>query len=198
MHTAAFALAALPPPTVILGLLMQPYSLGHELYIIREGNSFAGNSPSFVDLSAAALICCQTWEENRKMPGDLLIGLKLAVWKWRIRPQNLATEAILFRRYQEAGSYEFPVSTIPKSNDKDRKTRLVGSPFILRLHQFLMVTFGMTEAQAWNYPYGLAKCRWACYWENEGGLDVYNAHDQAHDDFVARMEREDIQTSCPA
>lgn len=198
MHTAAFSLAALPPPTVILGLLMRPYSLGHELYLIREGNSFATNSPSFVDLPAAALICCQSWEENHRMPGDLLIGMKLALWKWRIRKMNLAQQALMFRQYQEAGSYEFPVSTIPKPDNKERKTRLVGSPFILRLHQWLMLTFRMSEAEAWNYPYGLAKCRWACFWESEGGLDIYNAHDQAHDEFVARMEAQEGQVTCQA
>ncbi len=46
----------------------------------------------------------------------------------------------------------------------------------------------LTESQAWDYPLGLAKMRWACHWEQESGLDIYNAHDAVFDAFVREQE----------
>jgi hypothetical protein len=33
--------------------------------------------------------------------------------------------------------------------------------------------------------------QWAAYWEEEGGLQVYNYQDAAHDEFVAKCEAEE-------
>jgi hypothetical protein len=47
-----------------------------------------------------------------------------------------------------------------------------------------MVTLRMSETQAWDYPVGLAKMRWAAYWEEQAGLEVYN-EDNAEMDRLA-------------
>jgi hypothetical protein len=57
------------------------------------------------------------------------------------------------------------------------------------LQQWLILYLRLSEVEAWDYPYGLAKCRWACYWEQEQGLKIYNAHDAEFDAFVAEQER---------
>lgn len=41
MHEPLLSRAAAPTKTVVLGLLMRPYSLGHELFLLREDNPMA-------------------------------------------------------------------------------------------------------------------------------------------------------------
>ncbi len=203
MHEPLLALAALPAPTIVCGLLLRPFSLGHQLYLIREQvvldpeNRRAGVS-AIPALLSAVLICSQTWDESRRMTSDRLLPFKLWLWKRRLRriadtptprhtdsyyPAQLAA----FVLYLEAGALEFPLSDIARP-DRPSVSRSPGCPFLLRLHSWLMSELRLTESQAWDYPLGLAKMRWACHWEQESGLDVYNAHDAVFDAFVAEQE----------
>ena len=203
MHDAALSRAALPDPTVILGLALRPYSIGHELFLIRERCWYqAALRPQ--DLMKAALICCQTWDETRRMTTDWLLGPKLSVWHWRIRKllrePYLTRELAAFAAYREDGSLEFPLSGITRPNSGPVKTP-PGAPFLLRLQQFLMIKLGLAEAEAWDYPLGLAKMRWMSYWEEEGGIEIYNSFDADHDKFVAEMEAKasaDAKSAPPA
>lgn len=216
MHDAVLAQAALPAPAVVLGMLLRPYSLGHELWLVREESPFlfgnAGDPRLKTALPAAVLICSQSWNELSVMRRDWLLSLKLWVWRRRInrisyansrefspRKKNrrelasirvkpyLEAELAKFIAYREAGLQEFPLSDIARS-DRGPSPRQPGAPFILSLQQWLMLKFRLSEAEAWDYPAGLAKMRWAAYWESEGGLDIYNAHEAEFDEFVARNE----------
>ena len=189
MHEPLLAQAALPAPVKVLGLTLKPYSLGHELFLIREGNPLVTTAPESAkphDIAEAALVCCQTFEECRRMHRDRWIGLKLKLWRRRIRRADYDLARAAFLEYRNAGSIEFPLSDIARP---DKPTsRAPGAPFLLRLHQFLMAKLHKTEAEAWDYPLGLAKCHWECFWESEGGLDIYNAADAEFDRFVAEQE----------
>ena len=187
MHEAALARAALPAPTVCLGMLLRSYSLGHELWLIRESNSVLRGTHD--GLPAAVLICCQSWNQLQTMRSDPLLGLKLKVWGWRTRRArlNIETELAKFNAYREEGLLEFPISQVPRS-DRGPAPRLPGTPFILRLQQWLMVHLRLSEDEAWDYRVGLAKMRWAAHWEQEGGLNVYNAYEAEEDAFIAYWE----------
>lgn len=188
MHEPLLAQAALPAPAVVLGMLLRPYSLGHDLHLIREGNPLSAGSPfaSQDHLVQAVFICCHSWDEMRRAPHDPFIGPKLWLWRRRARKLDFKAELQNFIDYQRDGSLEFKLSDIAHT---DRKTpRAPGAPFLLRLHAFLMTHLRLTESQAWDYPYGLATMRWECHWEQEGGLDIYNAHDAEFDAYVAEQE----------
>lgn len=194
MHEAALAQAALPAPTVVLGLLLRPYSLGHELFLIREGNcvgnavaSIGGKPPEMRDLVEAVLICCQTFAEAKAMNRDWFFELKMKLWGRRLKKVDVAVELGKFRAYLDQGSLEFPISRMPRPGVRT-SGRMAGAPFLLRLHQFLVTRLGLNEAAAWDYPYGLAKMQWSAYWEAEGGLDLYNEHEEQFDAFVAAQE----------
>lgn len=200
MHEAALASAALPAPSNILGLLLQPYSLGHELFLIRERNPLATvgtgqddwSKAKLPDLAQAVLICCQGWEANRGTWRDPLITLKLGIWKRRIRRMDLSEALASFRVYQVIGSQEFPESPLLEEPNKyGPPSRVLGAPFLLRLHQFLVMKLRLSEARAWDYPYGLAKMQWETWWETKGGLRILNLHEAEHLEFVARMEAEE-------
>lgn len=186
MHEAAFARAALPATTQVLGMVLRPYSIGHDLFIQRE----ALESPTNANLIQSVLICCHGWTEARRLSGDWLLGLKLRIWGRRLRKVDWPREREKFEQYRIEGCLEFRLSEIIRPGRAPR-SRPPGAPFLLRLHQFLVTRLHKTEAEAWDYPLGLAKMQWAAYWEEEGGLQIYNWEDAEHDAFVAKMEAEE-------
>jgi hypothetical protein len=141
-------------------------------------------------LKVSVLICCQSWEEIGGMKSDRLIGLKLWLWNRRLRKMDWDAEGRAFAAYRKAGALEFPLSDVLRHRSGPA-ARPPGSPFLLRLHQFLVVRLGLSQVAAWDYPLGLAKMQWASHWEEEGGLELYNHEDAEHDAFVAKCEAED-------
>jgi hypothetical protein len=218
MHEPLLFTAALPARTTCLGLPLRPYSIGHELHLWRDQNVLLFNEDTpnqFPALLSAVLICCHSWQELQRLTDDPLLRFKLWIWRRRIAwtgrkwagksarrnrgsspvsfpppphpPTFIASELAIFRAYRQAGIAEFPLSDVthPSSGPPPRSP---GAPFLLRLQQWLMLTLHLTEAQAWDYPYALAKMRWAAYWEEQQGLEVYNQHDAEFDAFVAEQE----------
>jgi len=185
MHEPALARAAMPAPTVCLGMLLRPYSLGHELWLLRE--NCAALRGAAEGLSTAVLICCQSWDQLATMRGDRLLSLKLWLWRRRARKLDATVELAKFLSYRNAGFDEFPLSQVIRPTGSDAR-RLPGAPFILRLQQWLMQDLGLGESAAWDYPVGLAKMRWATHWEEQGGLNVQNAHEAEQDAHVAYWE----------
>src|SRR2546421_6679103 len=99
MHEPLLAQAALPARSIILGMVLRPYSLGHELFLLREQNPLAtvysfGQAGQVrpQDLAQAILICCQSFSECRAMVQDRFLGLKLWVWRRRLRKINFQRE----------------------------------------------------------------------------------------------------------
>lgn len=200
MHEDALAIAAIPTPAVVLGLLMRPLSIGHILLMTRDG-IIAGcesRSLSAAQLSSAAWTCSQTWTENLRSQHDWLASVKMSVWKWRIGRERrrhetragalpyVVTQSEVFYSYLSAGSLELPISdTVRVTQTKGRPP---GAPFILRLHNWMMMTFGMSEVEAWDYPLGLAKMRFVAHKETENLIDVKNESDESFDRYIAEQE----------
>ncbi len=196
MHERLLSEAALPAPTVVLGLLMRPYSLGHELFLIREQSSVL--NPDDVlpdDLARAAFICSNTWAENKRIHTDWLTGLKLTLLKRKITPLNLEPEVEAIREYISRAMSVLPVSEIIKPGQTESRPQ--GTPILLRLVQFLMLKLRLTEEQAWDYPHGLACMHWQAFWEGEGRMEIYNENEFSFDNYV-RAEREKEAQQCQA
>lgn len=205
MHESALARAAAPAPAVVLGMLLRPLSLGHMILLHREEimEPISNGSVTSLQLTTSVLICCQSWEQSQSMQFDWLLTLKLWIWKRRVaRAESkhakrlkagaesgtyFNAEAAKFAAYMAAGSLDLPISDTPRA-DAGKPVRSPGSPFLLRLHLWLIRYLGLTEAQAWDHPYGLAKMRWSCHWESEGGLDVYNNADDSFNRYVQEQE----------
>lgn len=181
MHEAAFSQAALPAPARVLGLWLRPYSLGHELWLIREQSAFVSEQPAlrvqYADLPAAVMVCCHRFSQIEALDRDFLFSLKCRLWKFRIRKMNLHEELAKFLIYRSRGSLELPDE--PASSSGPQRTP--GAPFLLRLHDFVMSRIGLTELAAWDYPFGLAKIRYAAWLESQGALNVKNEYDTAFD-----------------
>jgi hypothetical protein len=181
-----------------LGLLLRPYSLGHELRLARLGNPLGeltkkaalslGEFETRPILVEAVLICSQSWDECNKMPWDPFLRFKLALWRHRVRKllkfSTLTSQLSTFITYRDDGALEFTLSEMPDGPGRG-EARIAGCPAVLRLQQFLMIQFGLSEAQAWDYPLGLAKCRWACFMEQEGAVRIYNQAEASLDAYAA-------------
>ncbi len=188
MHEQTLAKAAAPAPTVVLGLLLKPYSLGHDVRLTGLGNPLSDSDKATPrQLSAAVMICSQTWRECERMPWDPLIRLKLWLWRRRARGLDFKTELARFIRYRNEGSLEFPGSGVSRNNSSG-DCRVAGTPLVLRIQQFLMLHFNLKEHEAWDYPAGLAKCRCGCYWEENGDWQVYSEVEHSLDQYKAQED----------
>jgi hypothetical protein len=194
MHEAALAQAALPAPTLCFGLELRPYSLGHELFLIRELNPLLTCSDlsrvTRADLAQAVLICCQSFEECKRMHSDWFIGLKITLWRRRVQKMNFGRELQGFLDYRASGSLEFPLTERVRCGASPG--RPAGAPFLLRLHQFLVTRLNKSDSAAWDYPLGLAKMHWLAYWESEGGVTIYNSHDAQFDRYCAEEDAKEL------
>jgi hypothetical protein len=180
MHEPLIAQAALPAQVLICGIPLKPYSLGHELFLIREQSPFVNGGqilPS--DLFFAVWICSSTFAECKTASQSWTYLLKLWLLKRRVAKCNVEREAKAFREYQENGGLQLPLSDIPKPGEP--KGRSMGSPFILLLHDFVCTRYHLTLNQAWDFPAGEAKCRWMAWRELEGSLEIYNEDNAAID-----------------
>jgi hypothetical protein len=187
MHEPLFAQAALPAETTICGVPLRPYSLGHELYLIREKSPLLfGGEALPPDLFQAIWICGSTWNEMQR-PG-YLDWLKLWIIDRRVRKcGDCAEEIEAFLQYRANGCLEFPLSEIAKPSSGP-SPRQAGAPFIGRLHHFLVTQYRLSIAEAWDFRCGEAKMRWMTHWEQEGGLDIYNDHDASFDRYIQEQE----------
>lgn len=190
MHEAALARAAQPATAVVLGTRLRVYSLGHELLLSSRPDL---DLSRYEDLEHIVLICCQTWAEYSSP--EFWAGLKARLWRWRtwqwrlpVMRERIQEEARKFIAYRTEGSLEFPLSEIARAGRNLTGVRWPGAPFFLRLHHFLTAHLGKSESQAWDYPFGLAKMHWAAFYEGEGSLDIYNAHDAEFDRFCAEED----------
>lgn len=190
MHDAAYSQAALPAPARVLGLNLRPYSLGHELWLIREQNPLAVQSGETVAsklvaaLPAAVLFCSQTFEQISAMNRDRFISLKLWLWNLRLRRHDGLSELASFLEYRTRGSLAFP----DEPADGRQSSRPLGAPFLLSLYNYLRAA-GDTDSGAWNHPYGLAQMRYAAWLETEGHLKIKNAFDIEHDRAFEEWEK---------
>lgn len=186
MHETAFANAMLPRRAAVLKMPLRPYSLGHEIWLTSRNNPLAiGGEPSRIHIQQAVLICCLTHEELLKLETDWLLSMKVWVWKRRIRKEDTARAIAEFKNYMAAGSTEPETLSVPSQGESSHRP---GAPFILRLLQFLVFKKGMSEADAMDYPLGLAKWHYCAYWESEAGLRIKNEDDYKSERIMRRSE----------
>ncbi len=186
MYEDILSQAVLPAPVQVLGLALKPYSLGHELWLIRQDNPLAilfGNSKPIpaASLLEAALICEHTFDENREMNSSLWETFKIPHWAKRAAKKfNAFSELEKFQKYRDECLVEFPCQSPAKSSDS-APSRYLGAPFLIRVHSFLVSQFHLTSSQAWDEPFGFAKMRYAAWMEDNRRMEIKNESDLAVD-----------------
>jgi hypothetical protein len=187
MHERLFAQSQNQPRTVVLGLVMQPYSIGHDLLLIQQDNLFSQGQvapPSDKEkrfhLIRAALICCQSWGMNKRPHRNM--------WLFRLRNRwvDYDREISKFNLYRAIGIMQ-PMVMSPKGAESERP---LGSPFHAMLLQFLCTVMRMSEGDALDYPLGAAKMHFYAWCEARGTVCVLNDREQAFEEECARRDAE--------
>jgi hypothetical protein len=160
MNILAFADAARPARSVILGLLMLDYSIGHEIILLRQRNELVCGG--FEQLSEpgqrtaiirAVLVCSRDW---RQKPHRWL-----RLWGWMIRKADFALAVADFRNYRAAGT------TFPNILPAKEESRELGSPFLARLIAFAGFNYDAPLGMLlWSF-YAGAEAEGCCMVENE-------------------------------
>jgi len=186
VHERTYAEAVLPSETFVLGLRMRPYAIGHELWLTRQGNPILGTGPVEPRHAyEAALICSEDWAGTLRLNRDPFLPAKIRLWKWRTRKYDLSLEVAEWRNYREAGSLAF---RLHETANGKRQSRSPGAPFLLRLVRMLMTQHRLTEAQALDYPLGLAQMHYEAWLEEEGAVEIWNEADQQFEDYIRERE----------
>ena len=209
MHEPLFAAAALPEQVAIMGLLMQPYAIGHELLLQKSANPLVTQTEyGFGELPAdhqreklfgACFICERTWQENQKP-----IRYARLTGFFR-RHAHVPAEAAKFFAYRAAGSLDLPL--VPQPRSAGAPFHYFGAPELARLILFvqpLHEKFGF--ATAFDFPLGLARMLYLTHAEEAGSVWVANrqdaerqaereAYERAHPESTFCMGEDAVQAS---
>lgn len=169
-----FLEALIPEPVVVLGVRLRPFSLGHSLFLQRQGNKFLASSPvqgtvkDFLDdLVTGVAICSSTWRENLKAFSTGSIVEDVARWNLNVEKQLEETkeqidwerECQIFNDYIVTGT-----RTPPFTRDR-RRPSLPGEPenksslpSVEIIRVALMAKLGMSHAEIMDLP--LAQVMW--------------------------------------
>lgn len=189
MHELAFADAARPTPVVVLTLPLRDYSLGHELLLQSQRNPLlllgeeqfnALPWPEQVAaLRRAVWLCANTAAQNRREPW---LRVKLHFWLWRTRRANYPLALAEFRNYLAACRQLLPMpdrGSYLAANGLDPNDeppgRLLGSPWLARLYNFVSQHCAIPESDRWDFPYALAAMLYQTQMETTGGYHIENS-----------------------
>jgi hypothetical protein len=202
MHEALLSIALMPEPPRLFRVQLRPYTLGHELHLHRRGNPILDDEMTYSKFCAlspgvkkaavmqAVEICSRDFAGNMKPPKHW--GLWSAIVDWC--NINAAVESLWRFLYESHTGFK---AELPSG--EGMKTRMIGSPHILRLYQFVCDKIPLHEQAfysnrkqptAWNFPYALATMLSQSDAETRGELSVYNSMNKAVDDFAAKRDKE--------
>jgi len=191
MLREAYLKAALPDRHTVLGVPLQPFSIGHQLLLERLRSPFAFVEPAAPeDLFIALLVCSQSHAEaaetlNSPELPSIVSGFTKAIlraatkplhWWQRRKPVDLAAKLAAFEAYLAAAR------AIPEFEwNSDPTTELVtlGSHPLHVLKITLMSKLHFTEEQALNCPYALAHWNHATLNEVNGRLSLIDRQERA-------------------
>ena len=190
-----------PEPCVILGVELQPLTLGHLLHLERFGLP----TPTRPDeIALAVVICSRPVDDILPTINDPWLGFKMRLWLWRVAPFSAIdwpAKAAAFEDYvEEHLNAPTAISTADKSaRDSLRDS---GTPFLQHLKVTLQHGLNYTHAEAMALPYCQAMWDFYTYHEMQGNVVICDREhraamkkqaDDQHSDAVAeaiRMQRE--------
>lgn len=195
MNELAFADAQRPTPARCLRLNLRPYSLGHELILLKKRNpirllghdSFSELTPEQQAYSVrmAALVCAATWHQNHSRRRFVRL------WGWAIKNDDIALAIADFNNYLKAG-LDCPKFAPP---DQEMPGRSPGAPELLCLYEYVCklpprqwLPWGGSE---WDYPLALARYRYYTGLEMDGKIRLRSESDgETLEEYAERVEQD--------
>jgi len=217
MHDLAFADAARPSRVVCLRLLLQPYSVGHELLLWQARNPLLLSSQEDFDklptaqqifaLVRAVSICSRNWSENQKPERWVRL------WGWLIRKTDWPVAIAEFRNYLREGRSLVPCLISEKKDDREAyemangeelngKGRALGAPFLAQTMLFCASTLGMPLESIYDAPFALCGNLYFTQLESEGRVNIENVTESKYKQEMAEhrasIAAEKEKEQCPA
>ena len=188
MHELTFADAAIPAPAVVLGLPLAPYSLRHELLLLRHRSPF---------------LCLSLEEFNTQPRPQQVFAITFAAqlcaarapgWFWRFRRHDYTLAVAEFRNYLAEGRKLLPALSSADEHDKEAYEianngekmtagRPLGSPLLAQLLHFCIAEMRLTYEEALDSPFAHVGNLYFANLESKGSLYVEN-----HAEAAARAE----------
>lgn len=188
----AYLASVHPDARRVLGVKLQPFTLGHALLLHRLGSPFLSETPGNVTLGQLLLaigLCRQPYERalRRLKSRPFLWHLRFQGWLYHwMSPAWVEAMADQFRAYL-AEARTGPVIKVLRSSDREQ-----GTPFVLALELFQMEVLHRTQAQARAASYREVLWLYSAYLEKEESISIRSA---ATDGLLerAKAERERLQ-----
>jgi hypothetical protein len=170
--------ASIQEPVNVLGLNLNPFSLGHLFLMRRYECPFASDDPNEMagcgDLMLACVICSRTYEEFLEFIHDIdfkwLNEWDKKVSKWFRKKQLDALEEFQkFNNYRQTALYIPYVS--PTSSDPGTPS---GAHWSMTIYQFMTKELGYTTSEALNMPLAQAIVEYYKALETMGCVTLMN------------------------
>lgn len=182
---AAFLQAAAPRPHRVLGLDLQPLTIGHRFSLSRHGCAFiAGEQATIEDLMLSVFICSQPWQQAERSLKAWWFRMFVWLWSQTLRKKLLPVEYNKFHAYLNEGHACARVMSEGEPQES-------GSPFEWRLVVMLMHHFHVSFADALNMEIAKANALWVVLGEQKNSHQIaMNDRRSALWDFARKMDIE--------
>lgn len=182
-----FAEAVWPDRWTVLGVRLQPMSIGHALLLHRLGNGFApygregGKEAGLSDLVLAVYVCSlPAGTAAARLEGGMPWKLRWWLWSltWMTTRGTLPVLGVA-TQIGQMRSYVAAQATGPRAWIKKSEGRPYGAPFLAQVVATLLADLGVGWESALGMPLGLAL--WLCEtrWEANGQLELATEDESA-------------------
>lgn len=189
--------AVIPTPHRIMGVRLEPFSIGHQMLLQRFGSPFVmeGRAPELGDLCFAVWVCSRGWgtalsELDSK---HFKRSFKWLNFKARLGKHYLPIRIHNFNEYLKEAHNNAPEVW----RDSKKSGGKCKAPFLQMLKLNLMVNFHKSEADAMNTPFSLAVWDYLAYGETQGALEFVDEKDKAIQAEAKRVTEDDIKKLFP-
>ena len=166
---ATILTATAPPTPVVLGLQLEPYSVGHALLLHRLGSPFISGGPvSMESLAEAVLVCAQPVEESLKTIRSRFKSILFFFWARKIRKLNGRDELEKFQLWIGSQSTAPEILIDPKE-----KSRSLSMPWPERIIVALL-DHGVSEESAIAMPVADAERLVLTHAELHGHVELWS------------------------
>jgi len=177
----AFTLATAPPRHRVLGIELEPLTLGHVFILHEIGNPLpSGEAPQLDDIGVAVAICSQPWQHSK---------LDVRRWWFRFYVGHLGAKLAKLDVQKEAQAFwTYFSESLHRAFTKqssDEKYEMLGTPWFWSLLAMLRSRFHMSEDEALSYPVVRARAICTALDEMEGRCRLTSKDDE---EMLAAMD----------
>lgn len=216
MHEFSVADAFRPNPTSVLGLPLEPYSIGHELILLRRRNAFLTLSEaefSLLDfwqqlhaIREAVWLCSDSYgaRERFERPSWFMLGMrwnerKRRMWvccQKELLPEDYALAVADFRNYLVEAHPRIPspgkfAIEVLYPDDAESRGRSYGQPMVLSLYHFVIGLPAKERPKcAWDFPYAKAMWLYFSKLESGGAFRIENFEERDEQSVMDEVESE--------